>query len=490
MSGWPVLTRLEMRAAESDLIASGRLGAETLMDRAAAAIADAFTRHLGRCSEAAVLVGGGNNGGDAAGAGILLAKSGLRVRVYTAGSRQTAQTTERLARLLQMPGVRAASWGEPPDPKAGMIDGLLGTGVSKPLRSDMVAYLDQASAWGLPTVACDLPSGLDPDSGEMLCRGPKATVTVALGALKPGLLLADGPACSGVLELADLGIEPAELGSRRQWLSVDQVASPVFLSTDHKGDRGRVLVLAGSPGLAGAAALTTLAALRAGAGLVRLATDQSLEPRFTAICPEATTLALLPDAEDAASALSAAVAEGFRFIAAGPGIGRTKRSAALLAAVCAAPWQKMVLDADALWHLAHGVLWPENRAALVITPHAGEFATLFPDLEGSPLSQVEQASRRTGATVLLKGATTIVASRDETSLISGAHDLLAQGGSGDVLTGLIAVCLARHDSVHAAVVEAVSIHGRASQLLFEQRGRGAGARALCEQIPAAMKAPR
>lgn len=479
-----------MRQAEAGLVASGRFGIETLMDKAAQAIADAFSHHLGQCQEVAVLIGGGNNGGDAASAGILLAQAGHPVRVYTATSRRTALTAARLATLLQMPGVRACSWGEPPDSRAGMIDGLLGTGLFGPLRSDMMAYLDQAAAWGLPTVACDLPSGLDPDSGELLCRVPKATVTVALGALKPGVLLGEGPACSGVVELADLGMNRADLGSRRQWLSVDQVPPAQFRPADHKGDRGRVLILAGSPGLAGAAALATLGALRGAAGLVRLAIDQALEPRFTEICPEATTLALAPDDQVAASALTAAIQGGFRLVAAGPGLGRQPRPGHLLAALFQAPWQKMVLDADALWHLAHGVAWPENRAALVITPHQGEFDALFADLDGTLLAQVEEASRRTNATVLLKGPTTILASASETSLISGAHDLLAQGGSGDVLTGLIAACLGRHDSVHRAAVEAVSIHGRASQRLFELSGRGAGARALTEQIPFAMKGPQ
>ncbi len=479
-----------MRTAEAQAIASGRFGVESLMDQAAVAIADAFGRHLGQCSEVAVLVGGGNNGADAVSAGILLARAGRRVRVYTATSRRTPLTEARLATLLQMPGVRACTWGDPPDPQAGLIDGLLGTGLSGRPRSDMVAYLDQAAAWELPAVACDLVSGLDPDSGQVLCRGPRATVTVALGALKPGLLLGDGPNVCGVLELADLGMTAEDLGSRRQWLTVDQLPGAEFRTTDHKGDRGRVLILAGSPGLAGAAALTTLGALRAAAGLVRLAIDEDLEPRFTAICPEATTLALHPDDQVAAFALLAAVRDGFDLVAAGPGLGRSPRAGYLLAALFSAPWHKMVLDADALWHLANGLGWPKETACLVITPHRGEFAALFPDLAGPLLLQVEEASRRTGATVLLKGPTTIVAGGGETTLISGGHDLLAQGGSGDVLAGLVAACLGRQATPHRAAAEAVAIHGRASQRLFEVSGRGAGARALAEQIPAAMKAHR
>lgn len=459
------------------------------MDQAGRDIAASFRRHLPVARQAALLVGGGNNGGDALTAGAILARGGMPVAVYLGTSQRSALVEARLQALLALPGTRLAPWHERPGPDCGLIDGLLGTGLSAPLRSDMRAYLEQAAVWQLPTIACDLPSGLDADSGVALGRLPKATATVALGAVKPGLLLADGPGLAGAVELCDLGMTPEELGVHRWWLTVDEVPAPAFGEREHKGQRGRVLVLAGSPGMAGAGALATLGALRAAAGLVRLAVDQALEPRYTAICPEATTLALAPDLAAATGALGQAVSEGFGVVAAGPGLGRGERAKELLSALFSSPWQKLVLDADALWHLAHGLSWPTRPKSVVLTPHQGEFEALFPDLSDTPVVAAETASRRAGATILLKGPTTIVSDGSHTTLLTGASDVLAQGGSGDVLSGLLAAILARTEDPRQAAVQAAAIHGRASRLLLAERGHGAGARALAELIPQAMARP-
>jgi len=426
---------------------------EVLMERAGLGVALAAVRlGAGYGSRVLALTGPGNNGGDAYVAARYLKRRGVDVEVRALGHPRGDDTPAHLAATAAVEaGVPVRPLGDPEQCNL-LIDGLFGAG----FRGELAA---PAAAWagsGARVLAVDLPSGVSGADGAVAGAAFTAERTVTFHALKVGHLLGEGPDRCGEVEVVDIGLHGGDPELR---LCEDGDAPvPARSRTAHKWSAGTVLVVGGSPGIVGAAALTARSALSFGAGYVRLAHPGGLQPLPAAADPTLTTDGIGAGevfADGDATAVLAA-ADRFDVMALGPGLGRGREG--FVAALLAGWAGPIVLDADAL---TEDVI-PAVRARpapTVLTPHGGEFARLTGGSGGHREAQALAADL--GAVVLLKGNPTVVAGADCWVVNSGGPEL-ATLGSGDVLTGMIAALTARGVDAETAARSAAHRHGRAA----------------------------
>ena len=488
-----VLTPAQMREAERRTIDDHGVPSLRLMERAGEEVAAAIEAHAaGRAGAATLLCGRGNNGGDGWVVARLLRQRGWDVSGVLFGRADDVAGDARtnLERARQA-GVPVAEVGDEDQWKRGplrpetaglVVDAIFGTGLKRPLAGLLATVADDVNATGAQVVAVDLPSGLLSD----LSRPPgpclRATLTVTLGA--PKLALALRPEPAGRVVVADIGIPDdviSELdGPRIELLTSEALRPtvPVRAAEAHKGDFGRVAIVAGSLGKAGAARLAGLGALRAGAGLVTVAAPASCLG-LIAHEPEYMTLGL-PDEDGVATGdgLEALLAASWDVVAAGPGLGAGPGCRTIVEALLDRPGRgPLVLDADALTVCAAAPhrLRGRPEAPVVITPHPGEMARLA----GATVADIQRD--RVGAAhgfavahrvhVVLKGARTIIAAPNGAVFVNTTGNPgLAKGGSGDVLTGVAAAWLAQVQDVGAAVALAVHVHGLAGDLAARETG--------------------
>jgi hydroxyethylthiazole kinase-like uncharacterized protein yjeF len=511
-----LLTAAQMRAIERAAIDSGEVTGLELMERAGRGVVEAIFEEWPELAKAphraVVLCGPGNNGGDGFVVARLLKEWGWEVETYTLGRLDrlppdAASNYERWTAnggtcrpIADLSPFSATSEHEPGTPDL-VVDAVFGTGLTRPI-STPVSRAFSAFGHRSHVVAVDLPSGLCSDSGRFLTDSEEDTplaarLTVAFHSRKMGHLLADGPSLCGRVRVHDIGLG-------RSWLYEDAVSEAEILtdyikkpSQSHKYTHGHALILAGGPGRGGAARLAARGALRIGAGLVTVGCPPS------ALQENAAQLnAIMLKPVHNADAL-AHILEDTRIIALGlgPALGTGEREAALVAAVLRAG-RATVLDADALTLIAGDqALFGALHVNCVLTPHAGEFARLFPDLaeklsapatKGPAYSKVDatrEAAARAGCTVLFKGADTVIADPSGRCAINSAHydraaPWLATAGSGDVLTGMIAGLLARGFGPMQAAETAAWLHVECA-LSF---GPGLIAEDLPEELPKVFQA--
>jgi hydroxyethylthiazole kinase-like uncharacterized protein yjeF len=426
-----ILTAEEMRAAEARAI-EGVTSVETLMQRAGLAAAEAIWRYAGPMPTL-VLCGPGNNGGDGYVIARALAARGVPVQLAALG--KPATQAALWARGLWQGDV--ATLGEA-RPAPLLVDALFGTGLRRPLDPDTAARLAALAIASRLRVAVDLPSGAATDDGALLSSVPDYELTVTFQTLKPSHLLHPAARYMGKVVVADIGIE-AQSGLVRLGRPLLRAPAP----DDHKYSRGYVAVVAG--GMPGAAALAAVAAMRAGAGYVRLISDAPVTGT-----PNAIVQGGLRDLGD----------KRLGAIAIGPGLGRGDAAAERLRRVrrAGAP---LVIDADGLFALADR---PRDFGGAILTPHEGEFRRLFADLPGSKVERARAAARASGAVIVYKGADTIIAAPDGRAAIETPPSWLATAGSGDVLTGIAAARRAAGLEAFEAACEAVWLHARAAAL--------------------------
>ncbi len=447
-----ILTADEMRSAEAAAIEAGT-PVETLMERAGMAAAEAVWRFAGPLP-ALILCGPGNNGGDGYVIARGLSERGVKVRVAALAEPQS-QAARWAAGQFVGPVERLAEAGGAPL----LIDALFGTGLRRPLDQQAAATLNRLAGEASVRVAVDLPSGVATDDGGILSPVPDYDLTVTFATLKPSHLLQPAARHMGRIAIADIGLAA---DSR-----LHRVRRP-FLSAPgpdhHKYSRGYVGLVAGE--MPGAAALSAAAAMRAGAGYVRLIGAQPIGGVPSAVV-QSSGLDHLSDARLGA-------------VAVGPGLGRGKEARALLEAAlgCGRP---LVLDADALVLLDLAQL--QNLAHVaILTPHAGEFAKLFGAETGGKVEQARAAAARSRAVILYKGADTVIAAPDGRAAIAAPSAWLASAGTGDVLTGIIAAQRAGGLDAFEAACAGAWIHGRAADLA----GRALIADDLVDQLPAVL----
>ncbi|MEE8609362.1 MAG: NAD(P)H-hydrate dehydratase [Sphingomonas aquatilis] len=438
--GQPILTAAQMRAAEDAAVASGT-SVETLMQRAGEGIA-AAVRRLTAGADVLVLCGPGNNGGDGFVAASVLQRLGLTVRVAADEAPRTpAACAARRGWQGDVESLNSAR------PAPVLIDCLFGTGLSRPLPAATDAVLARLAGAAQVVIAADLPSGVDADSGavpDWVAAHP-ATLTLALGALKPAHVLEPAASACGTVRLIDLGLSerPADC----------VVATAPHLPQpgpeSHKYTRGMVAVIVGA--MEGAARLSGIAALRSGAGYVALYGDGG-RGGPDALVHRPYDIDALTDPRIGA-------------ILIGPGLGRDDDARQRLKALIAADDHALVVDGDAL-HLLDPDTLAERSHPVILTPHAGEFKALFGEGTGSLLDRARAAAKRTGAVVVLKGPTTIVAAPARTIVHPRGNPWLSTAGTGDVLAGAIAAQLAHAGTnPHAAASAGVWLHAQAARRL-------------------------
>ena len=509
-----LLTAAQMRAIEGAAIESGPVTGLELMERAGRGVVEAILaqwpelapsrgpapapprylqREEGDRWRAVVLCGPGNNGGDGFVVARLLRQAGWAVEVFLYGdaARLPPDAAENHARWVAMGEVRTLT-AETLRGMAGdlMVDALFGTG----LRRAVDLPLDGAGA-GMRRVAVDLPSGLCSDSGRALGPVMAADLTVTFHARKRGHVLADGPRACGRVVCVDIGLPVPEVGPDR----VRCVGAPGGLGKagGHKYDFGHGLVLSGGVGRGGAARMAARGALRIGAGAVTLGCPPAALIENAAQM-NAVMLRRVKDAE----ALAGVLEDGrINALCLGPGLGTGAREAALVATALKAG-RRVVLDADALTLLSRDAgLFGQLHDDCVLTPHAGEFARLFPDIAatldapataGPAYSKVDatrEAARRAGCVVLFKGPDTVIADPDGWCSVNAAVDgssapWLATAGAGDVLAGFITGLLARGSGPRQAAETAAWLHVECARAF----GPGLIAEDLPEMLPGVLRA--
>ncbi len=463
----PVLTPDQSSAWDRTAVAAG-IEPATLMECAGRAVLAVFAPRFATHVAEGVLVaaGPGHNGGD----GWVVARALHRLDVpvwVTSPAGAGAPLRERMAGLARAEGVREVA-PDGPWPRVGLVvDALLGTGASGPPRPPVAALLDRVHDLEVPVVAVDGPTGVDLVSGTVHGT-PRADLTVTFGGFRRGHLLARDEV--GTVVVADIGHPPAEaawpaLVSDRdaaEWL-------PRLHARDHKGTRGRVVVVGGDAGMTGAVRMAARAAFAAGAGLVHAVAPPETVAALVQAEPDLQTLAH-PFDRDPSPALRELVSRADAVVI-GPGLGRAPGRRDLVAVLARAA-RAVVLDADALVAF-QGAIEELHRLAegrpVVLTPHPGEFRTLFPELasqrELDPWGAAAAAAERTGAVVLLKGVPTVIASTGRLSLtIASGNPGLATGGSGDVLSGIIGAALAQELQPEVAAAVGAQALGRGADI--------------------------
>lgn len=470
----------------------------TLMEnagRGAAACIQAALPDLGlprRGVRVAVVCGKGGNGGDGFVVARWLKRAGHRVEVFLLAAPDELRGDPALKlREMERRGLRARVVEDPAVlaralPAAQLVvDAMLGTGARGEPSALIAGAIEHVNASGRPVVALDVPSGLSADGVPP--EGPvvRATLTPTFAGLKRGLVGGPGVALAGRVVVVDIGVPRAaiERGVATFVLEPADVARhfPPRPRDNHKGSYGHLLVVAGSVGKTGAAALAARAAMRAGAGLVTVATAASAQPVVAALLLEAMTE---PVAETAARTIALKARDALHELAArrdavalGPGLGLDEDTQALARALVFDFEQPMVVDADALTALAgHLDRLRGARAARCLTPHPGEMARMLgvaiADVQRDRIATARQFATAWETPVVLKGATSVIGLPDGTVLLNPTGNPgMASGGTGDVLSGVLGAFLARGLEPAAALAAGVYLHGLAGDVAAERLGQ-------------------
>ena len=471
----------QVRDLDARLIAAGTPGFE-LMQRAAHAAWRALRQRWGESGVLTVLAGRGNNAGDGYLIAVLAQRAGWQVRVLAVA--EPAQLSGDAAAAFaeaQAGGVLIEPWTAQSALSGVLVDALLGTGLKGEVRAPFRQVIEQINASGLPVLAVDIPSGLCADTGQVLGVAVRAELTVTFIGLKLGLFTGMAADWVGTLRFADLQadaqvVEQVPVSAVRL-ASTRVVRLTPRTRTAHKGRLGHVLLVGGDRGYGGAILLAAQMALRAGAGLVSLATREEHVAGALSRLPEVMTRGVR-SANQLGDLLAAA-----SVLVLGPGLGQQAWGRSLYSAAMqqAGAW---VLDADALNLLAQETqVLPEQ---CILTPHPGEAARLL----GCTVSEVQndrpaaarELARRYGAVVVLKGAGSLVAAADgRLAQCERGHPAMAGAGFGDVLSGLLGALLAQGMSAYEAACLGVWLHACAGEQLG-QGGRGLAASDLCMTI--------
>jgi ADP-dependent NAD(P)H-hydrate dehydratase / NAD(P)H-hydrate epimerase len=483
-----LLTTAEMAEADWLTIADGTPGIE-LMENAGRAVADAAAA-LSQGRRVVVVAGPGNNGGDGFVAARHLAERGYAVRISFAGQKSRLKGDAKFAADRWSGPVEEASPGALADCDI-VIDALFGAGLDRAVEGLPRAMIQAMNARGVPVIAVDLPSGVNGTTGAVMGSAVNATHTVTFFRRKIGHLLLPGRLHCGATQVADIGIPSHLLASIKPAAFANGPALwgqafPRPQSGGHKYSRGHAVVVSGGVSTTGAARLAARGALRAGAGLVTIASP----PEALRVNAEAN-LAVMVRAVEGADGLAAFLGDKrLNAVVLGPGGGVGPRMREQVAAALASA-AAIVLDADALTSFAgdltalSGLIAKRGGRGVVLTPHEGEFSRLFKAIHEdsnvkAKLEKTRLAARTSGAVALFKGADTVVAAPDgRASIADNAPPTLATAGAGDVLAGMIAGLMAQGMPAFEAASAAVWLHGEAAA----EFGPGLIAEDLPETLP-------
>jgi NAD(P)H-hydrate epimerase len=459
-----------LRAIEAR--ATAALGDDfALMQRAGAAAWRELLANWPQARRIAVACGPGNNGGD----GYVLARhaleSGREVRILQLHSPRTATARRACDEFVRAGGGIETACSALAESDL-VVDALFGIGLARAPEGDVAAWIEAVNAAGVPVLAIDVPSGVDADAGSVPGIAIRATRTLECIAPKAGLRSGAALDHVGVLSLAALDVDASafdDIAPVAEWFASEQLPTmlPSRRRDSHKGDNGRVLCIGGDHGMGGAVLLCAEAALRAGAGLVRVATREAHVAPLLARCPEAMP-AGVEDSQSFASMLEQA-----DVLALGPGLGRGEWGRALFSAAISAG-KPLVVDADALNLLAQS---PRALPGAVLTPHPGEAARLLEcsnaDIQRDRIAAAKRLAEPFDAVVVLKGAGSIVAAPKRIPrIVAAGNPGMAVGGMGDVLTGVIAALRAQRLDAFDAASAGALLHAVAGDVAAQDGERG------------------
>jgi NAD(P)H-hydrate epimerase len=510
-----VVTASEMREIDRIAVEDYGIGSLVLMERAGLAVA-LKVKELYPNKKIVVLCGGGNNGGD----GLVAARNlhiwGFKVNALILAKKDAlspdCNRQYQIAKKIGIPMEFSKSINERDIHGAVVvIDAIFGTGISRHIKGSIADVIKFVNASRIThhafTVSVDIPSGISSDTGEILGEAIRADFTVTFGLPKRGHYLYPGAEYTGRLFVEDIGFPTGLLTSEKLRLNLidREVVSgliPQRPRYSHKGDYGRVLIIAGSRGKTGAALMTTRACLRSGAGLVTLAAPESLINVFQSRVTEEMTLPLADDGSGmlsfkAIDQILAFAAQKADVIAIGPGIGHSTNTEKILFELIQKSTLPMVIDADGINSLASSVkrqasseILKKAKAPIILTPHPGEMARLLQvsaplpipptrsltselqtKIERDRISTAMSFSKDSGTYLVLKGVPTVVAEPDGNAFINTTGNPgMATAGSGDVLTGIIASLLGQDLSPLNASLLGVYIHGLAGDIAAKAKG--------------------
>lgn len=479
-----LLTPTQMSAVDRAAVDSG-IESYGLMEKAGQAVAAAALRLYPQAHRFAVLCGPGNNGGDGYVAARALAACGATVAVFHLKDPARLKGDALTAHVAcKLPSAALSDFR----PQGGdvVIDAIFGAGLDRAVDHEIMAAIARVEKADVPVLAVDLPSGVNGRTGMPMGAAFKAAHTVTFMARKPGHLLMPGRLLCGTVEVADIGIPRRILTAHADRLAENapshwQQHLPVHGAMDHKFSRGHLVVFSGEASATGAARLSAQAALKTAAGLVTMA---SPENAMTANAAHLTAIMLkrIDDTDDLKSWIADKRLSAF-VLGPGFGVGQKARDFTL-----SLSQHRLVLDADGITSFKDDPdllfsAFAGGETRLVLTPHDGEFARLFPDLAGDPsLGKVERArmaAARAHAAVVCKGADTVIAAPDGRALINtNAPAWLATAGSGDVLAGIIGGLMAAGMPAFEAAAAGVWLHGEAGQ----KAGQGMTAEDLAKAV--------
>ncbi|MBO6150335.1 MAG: NAD(P)H-hydrate dehydratase [Clostridium sp.] len=487
-----LVTGKQMKEIDSHGIKTVGIPSMVLMERAALACAEEVKKEYAaggreiRDARALVLAGTGNNGADGAAIGRMLFLSGAQVTIACVGdaARQTEEMKQQLS-IAENLGIETVSFSDyVPGVFDIAVDALFGVGLSREVEgeyAEAAAYLNRRKT-GL-VLAVDIPSGIDSETGQVLGCAVRADITVTFGFEKLGSVFYPGKEYAGRVVVADIGFPPFEDYQGKRYFTgeeKDLEKIPARKGDSHKGTYGRILIAAGSEGMCGAAYFSALAACRSGAGLVKILTVRANVPVLQTRLPEAMIIPYDPEqAEEEPETFRETVEEACAWasvIVLGPGLGHGRHVEQLLRTILLAAYVPIIVDADGLNAVAeYPYLADYFTENVIVTPHIGEMARLTglepEDIKADPVTAACMYSEEKGVICVLKDAVTVVARRDGAVFLgTSGCGAMAKGGSGDVLTGVIAGLLALDLPEDEAASMGVWIHGMAGRKAAERCG--------------------
>ena len=510
-----VVTPSEMREIDRRAIERFGIPGIVLMENAALKVVEVIERtySLSERDRVVVLAGMGNNGGDGLAVARHVFLKGVKVEVFLLAREEAVSGDARInLDIIKKLGVPLF----PVENEDGMskledslksatlvVDAIFGTGLSRPVEGIFAEVIQLVNRMSIPVVAVDIPSGINGSDGRIMGTAINATDTVTFGYPKRGQLLYPGRKHTGELHVVPIGLpldSAQAVGVRAFTLGVDEAVAMLRgrPAEGHKGTFGRVVVVAGSTGMTGAACLAAMAALRSGVGLVTLGIPASLNDILENKLTEVMTRPLQDGGtgclqEEALDDILELVGNA-DVLAMGPGLGKSGGVFEVLRNILGRIDISIVLDADGLNHISRDIsLLGKHTGPVVITPHPGEMARLtglsVAQIMESPGEVAQKFSRETGAVVLLKGATTVVCHPDGRIYFNTTGNSgMATAGSGDVLTGVIAGFIVQGYEPFDAAVLGAFVHGYAGDLAADARGQaGMVAGDILEAVPMALK---
>ncbi|MEA4816738.1 MAG: NAD(P)H-hydrate dehydratase [Lachnospiraceae bacterium] len=474
-----------------------------LMENAASALAFECEKETGKNENILIVCGTGNNGGDGFAAARLLSAKGFLVSIFISGSKEKlsgdalvnfkaagAFNIPIVSDFLLLPGLLNEA--------SVIIDALIGTGFKGELKKNISEIVDLLNKSGKKIISADIPTGVDSDTGWVSEKTVKAYKTVTFGLMKTGLLLYPAAEYCGEIVVAPISI-PKEVFENSDidiFAITPELAKnmlPKRKPRSHKGDYGKIFIAAGSKNMTGAAALSALSAYKSGGGVVYACVVESIIKVIQNLVPEAVIIPL-PEENGALckGSLDTLILESENggVIISGPGIGRSKGAKEFITKLVEKSKKPLIIDADGIMALSgQPELLKKAKSSIVITPHMKEMSALtgigVDELTRNPLKAARETAEKYNVTVLLKDARTIIASPDKKTFINlTGNPAMAKGGSGDVLTGVIAAFIGAGLSPFDSTCLGAYIHGLAGDIAAEKiGGYGVLARDIARHIP-------